>query len=73
MRGIPFADLSGIQVLEGFCKKLKGENTEIYFSSVQPKVMEMFRRCNIVEEIGEENFFWSADLALEKIAGKQVS
>ena len=73
MRGIPFADLSGIQVLEGFCRKLKGENTEIYFSSVQPKVMDMFRRCNIVEEIGEENFFWSADLALEKIAGKQVS
>ena len=73
MRGVPFADLSGVQVLEELCKKLKAENTEIYFSSVQPKVMEMFRRCKIVEEIGEENFFWSADLALDKIAGIQIA
>lgn len=70
MRGVPFADLSGIQVLEELCVKLKSENVEVYFSGVQPKVMEQLRRCDIINEIGEENFFWSADLALEKIAGK---
>lgn len=73
MRGVPFADLSGVMALEELCKKLKGENTAIYFASVQPKVMELFRRCEIVNEIGEENFFWSADLALGKIAETQAA
>lgn len=73
LRGVSFADLSGVQVLEELCHKLKGENTGVYFSSVQPKVMEMFRRCSIVEEIGEENFFWSADQALDKIAQDKLA
>lgn len=70
MRGVPFADLSGIQLLEELCVRLKSEKVEIYFSGVQPKVMEQLRRCDILSVIGEENFFWSADLALGKIADK---
>lgn len=70
MRGVPFADLSGVQMLEELCIKLKSENIDVYFSGVQPAVMEQLRRCDIIEKTGEENFFWSADLALDKIADK---
>lgn len=71
LRGVPFADLSGVQALEELCKKLREENTEVYFAGVQPKVMELFRRCGILNEIGEDNFFWSADKALTYIADRQ--
>ncbi|OGO92549.1 MAG: sulfate permease [Clostridiales bacterium GWF2_38_85] len=73
LRGVPFADLSGVQALEELCKKLKAENTEVYFAGVQPKVMEMFRRCNIVDEVGEQNFFWSADKALTYITEQNIA
>jgi Sulfate permease and related transporters (MFS superfamily) len=70
MRGVPFTDLTGVQILLELCEKLKTEQTEIYFTSVQPKVMENFYRYNAVDIIGEDKFFWSADQALKEIANK---
>lgn len=68
MRGVPFTDLSGIDSLYTIINQLKNNGVEVYFASVQPKVMEMFRRCGISEIVGEDSFFWSADLVLSEIA-----
>ncbi|HAN21263.1 MAG: sulfate permease [Clostridiales bacterium GWF2_36_10] len=67
MRGVPFTDLSGADSLHNMIGQLKNSGAQIYFAGVQPKVMEMFRRCGISETVGEDSFFWSADLALNEI------
>lgn len=67
MRGVTMADTSGIQALMELCKKLQNEGTKPYFSCVQNNVMEMFKRCGMMEVVGEEAFFWSTDKALDYI------
>ncbi len=68
MRGVPFADVSGVSALQEFTQRLCDQDIEVYFTCVQPRVMEMFERCGLAEEVGHENFFWSTDKALEYIA-----
>lgn len=68
MRGVPFADVSGVSALQEFAQSLCEKDIQVYFTCVQPKVMEMFERCGLCETIGHENFFWSTDKALEHIS-----
>ncbi len=68
VRGVPIADLSGVNAFEELCDLLLKQNKKIYFSCVNPTVAEMFQRCGLEEKIGKENFFWSTDKALEKMA-----
>ena len=67
MRGVTMADISGVQALIELCEKLHKDNTKIYFSCVQPNVLEMFNRCGMKEKVGEDAFFWSTDKALDYI------
>ena len=68
MRGVPVADISGVQALMELCEGLTQQGDEIYFSCVQPQVDEMLTRCGLVEKYGKERFFWSTDKALVKLA-----
>ncbi len=68
MRGVPVADISGVQTLTEICTALTEENVEIYFSCVQPQVEEMLTRCGLLEKYGKERFFWSTDKALVRLA-----
>lgn len=61
VRGVPVADLSGVNSLSDICKRLKEQGKTVYFSCVQPGPAEMFHRCGLEELIGKENFFWSTD------------
>jgi SulP family sulfate permease len=67
MRGVPLADISGVKVLEDLCVRLAEQNKAVYFTCIQPAVMEMFERCGMKEYIGEDRFFWSTDKVLSKI------
>lgn len=67
MRGVPLADISGVQALEELCYRLSKQNTTVYFTCVQPNVMEMFERCGMADNIGKDMFFWSTDKALSEI------
>jgi SulP family sulfate permease len=67
MRGVPLADISGIKVLEDLCLRLSEQNKAVYFTCIQPAVMEMFERCGMKEYIGEDRFFWSTDKVLSKL------
>ena len=67
MRGVPFADISGVQALSELCERLSSNNIQIYFSCVQPSVMEMFERCGMKQKLGEDKFFWSTDRVLDYI------
>lgn len=68
MRGVPYADVSGVSALEELTERLFNENVQVYFTCMQPKVMEMFDKCGLSEKVGIESFFWSTDKALEYIA-----
>ena len=67
MRGVPFADASGVQTLQEFTHALSSKNIMVFFTAIQQPVMEMFNRCGLSEDVGEEKFFWSTDKALDYI------
>ena len=64
MRGVPVIDLSGIQALVELVTELEAHGTEIYLTSVQPKVLDEMRRGGLIEMIGEEYVFDSAEEAI---------
>ncbi|MBR2620062.1 MAG: SulP family inorganic anion transporter, partial [Firmicutes bacterium] len=64
MRGVPVIDLSGIQALIELVEEMEANGTEIYLTSVQPKVLEEMRRGGLIELIGEEYVFDSAEEAI---------
>ena len=64
MRGVPVIDLSGIQALIELVEELESHVTEVYLTSVQPKVLEEMRKGGLVDMIGEEYIFQSAEQAI---------
>ncbi len=68
VRGVPIADLSGVNAFSELCDELVSGGKTIYFSCVNPAVAEMFQRCGLEEKIGKENFFWSTDKVLEAMS-----
>ncbi len=64
MRGVPVIDLSGIQALVELVEELEANGTEVYLTSVQPKVLEEMRRGGLIDLIGEEYVFQSAEDAI---------
>lgn len=64
MRGVPVIDLSGIQALIELVEEMEANGTEIYLTSVQPKVLEEMRRGGLVDLIGEQYVFESAEEAI---------
>lgn len=64
MRGVPAIDLSGIQALLELQEELTEEGVTVMLSSVQPKVLEELKRGGLIELIGEEHVFDSAEFAI---------
>lgn len=64
MRGVPMIDVSGIQALTELVKDLEANGTEVYLSSVQPKVLERMRQGGLIDLIGEKYVFQSAQQAI---------
>ena len=67
MRGVPTIDLSGIQALTELCEELEKERgIDVMLTSVQPKVLAELRRGGLIDFIGEEYVFESAEYAILK-------
>ena len=64
MRGVPMIDLSGIEAMIDLVSELEANGTEVYLTSVQPKVLEEMRRGGLIDLIGEEYVFQSAEQAI---------
>lgn len=64
MRGVPVIDLSGIEAMIDLVKELEENGTEVYLTSVQPKVLEEMKRGGLIDLIGEEYVFQSAEDAI---------
>jgi SulP family sulfate permease len=67
VRGVASVDTSGIHALLEFCAKQRERGVCVCFSGVQKNVRTMMERGGLVEELGEDHFFWSAEDALELV------
>lgn len=69
MRGVTVADISGIEALHEYCERLISQGRMVYFSCVQPPVMDLFERTGLKEDrFKHEMFFWSTDKVFEHIS-----
>jgi len=71
MRGISFADLSGIEAFkEKFDKIMEVGSGEVYLAAVNEGVKTNFMRVGFDQEKYADRFFWSADKVFEHISNK---
>lgn len=64
MRGVPVIDVSGIQALTDLVKEMDECGTEVYLTSVQPKVYNIMEQGGLIDLIGKEHVFNSAQHAI---------
>lgn len=64
MRGVPIIDVSGVQALTDFTQAMQRRGTSVAISSVQPKVMDYFKRGGFIDLIGEDHVYPSAENAI---------
>ena len=66
MRGVPSIDLSGVQAMAELVEFMESHGTIIYITSAQPAVISKLRRGGVIDMIGEENIYQSAENAIEE-------
>ncbi|GAB1476439.1 SulP family inorganic anion transporter [Bacillota bacterium] len=64
MRGVPVLDLSGLQALTELTVNLREAGTMVMLTSVQPKVMKKLEQGGLIDIIGENHVFSSAEYAI---------
>jgi SulP family sulfate permease len=64
MRGVPLIDTSGIEALRTLYERLRKQGGTLMFAGMHDNVRVMIERGGLVQEIGEQNFFWSSDQAI---------
>ncbi len=67
MRGVPLIDTTGVQMLSEISSTLRTQGTKVLFAGVQPKVKEMMERGGLVEQVGEQYFFWGVEQSIVAI------
>ncbi len=72
MRGVPVIDLSGIQAMLELVEELEEEGIKVMLTSVQPKVESKLRQGGLIDIIGEDHIFQSAEFAILE-AGELLS
>lgn len=64
MRGVPLIDTSGLEAIQNLYERLHKQGGTLMFAGVHDNVRHMIERSGLVQEIGEQNFFWSSDQAI---------
>jgi SulP family sulfate permease len=64
MRGVPLIDTSGLQAMIALLHKLKSQGVILSLAAVHDDVRLMMERGGLIQAIGQENVFWSADQAI---------
>ncbi len=64
MRGVPRIDTSGLQAMGRLLERLTAQGSTLMLAGVHPDVKHTLDQGGLTEEIGEHNFFWSADQAI---------
>jgi SulP family sulfate permease len=64
MRGVSNIDTSGLEALRTLYQRLHKQGGTLMFAGVHENARTMMERGGLVNELGEENFFWSSDQAI---------
>jgi len=64
MRGVPMADVSCVHALEHMWVTQRRAGGQLLITGLQPQVQRVMDRSGLVDMIGEDRFFWSADQAI---------
>ncbi len=64
MRGVPLIDTAGLEAIHRLHERLHQKGGGLMFAGVPDGVRKMMQRGGLVDQIGEENFFWSSDQAI---------
>jgi SulP family sulfate permease len=64
MRGVPLIDTSGLQAMLSLLHKLRAQGVTLSLAAVHDSVRTMMERGDLIDAIGSENVFWSADQAI---------
>lgn len=66
MRGVPSIDLSGVQAMTELVNFMQEHGTIIYLTSAQPAVIQKLDRGGVIDLIGRDNIYSSAEDAIEE-------
>lgn len=64
VRGMPRIDTSGLQVLARLTERIHAQGGTLMLAGTPPAVRGTLKQGGLIEMIGEDNFFWSADQAI---------
>ncbi|GAB4536060.1 MAG: SulP family inorganic anion transporter [Anaerolineales bacterium] len=64
MRGVPLVDTAGLEAIHRLQETMQKRGGRLMLSGVHENARKMMERAGLVEHIGEQNFFWSADQAI---------
>lgn len=72
MRGVPTIDLSGLQGLTELTKTLMEAGTIVMLTSVQPKVMTGLKQSGLIDVLGKDYIFTSAEHAIVRASEEYI-
>lgn len=64
MRAVPTIDLSGVEALAELHHRFRAQGKAMMLAGLQPQVEHMLERGGLLEELGRDQVFWSADRAI---------
>ena len=64
MRGVSLIDTAGLESIQRLQERLHKQGGTLMFAGVHDNARQMMERGGLVQNIGEENFFWSSDQAI---------
>lgn len=67
IRGVPMADVTTTDMIQHFCREKKEKGHRVLICGAQPNVTQMFTRMGIVDDLGEDSFYFSVDKALNEL------
>jgi SulP family sulfate permease len=70
MRGVPLIDTAGLEAIHRLHTKIQDQGGRLMLAGVHDNVRNMMERADLVDQIGADNFFWSADLAIVEAEGR---
>lgn len=66
MRGTSYMDISGAQTFLNLVQTIKDKNISVVICGVSDSVKDVMQKSGIVDYVGECNFYWSVERALEE-------
>lgn len=64
LRTVPLIDTTGLSAIENLIDRLESEGRRVYLSGLTKPVQEKLDKASVLEKLGKDRVFWSADQAI---------